>query len=245
MHAQQLLSKDTINVCATLVEVFVDWLYTRKLPSTNQEWVDKEHQPDQHVQWHTAVQLTMIKAYAFADRMLSPDLCRALERTLIDHFIVTNHTPYYGAVIYAFANLPSTSSVLRAMMDAHCRDFEETGDTEENGEMKLRAQLPNTFLVGVMVRYAKLKAKKVTRLDRCSYHDHATEHEKEECQKAAPTPAGDKHNADDSQSRSAHLHAISYGVNGLSDDSSSSNSDSSTENDSDSDFSDSDNNDSD
>lgn len=98
------------------VEVFVDWLYTRRLPVTNEEWNEDEYRLERGAQWHTAVQVAMIKAYAFADRMLLPDLRQALEHELIDYFIVEGCSiPYYGAVIYAFAHLPPASPVLRAM----------------------------------------------------------------------------------------------------------------------------------
>lgn len=82
-----------------IVTVFVDWVYTRKPPVTSEEWNEDEYQEERGAQWHTAVQVAMIKAYAFADRMLSPDLRQALDHKLIDHFTVWYNTTYYGAVI--------------------------------------------------------------------------------------------------------------------------------------------------
>lgn len=112
----------------------------------------------------------------------------------LSYRIANGGIPYYGTIIYAFANLPVASSVLKALVDAHCRDFNDACDTEENGELKLRAQLPNLFLVGVMVRYASIRSKKV-KLRRCDYHEHAMEEEKKECQRTAQTCASDRRTA--------------------------------------------------
>ncbi|KAJ4361300.1 hypothetical protein N0V95_002002 [Ascochyta clinopodiicola] len=177
------------NVCLDDVEcntfeVFVDWLYARKLPAEHTDWVEEEYDSERSHQWHTAVQIAMMKAYAFADRMLSTDLRRAVYHKLVDNFVDDLDVPYYGTIIFAFQNLPPTSPVLEVLVDAHCRNFDETLDTKENGELELRTQLPNAFLVGVMLRYAKSKSEKEeTTLERCDYHEHILETEKQECQK--------------------------------------------------------------
>ncbi|KAF9693742.1 hypothetical protein EKO04_008147 [Ascochyta lentis] len=163
--------------CRTF-EVFVDWLYTRKLPAKRTGWVGEEYDSE----WYITLQIPMMKACAFANRMLSPDFLHAMEHRLIDHFIASGNVPFYEAIIFAFENLPPTSLILKALVDAHCRSFDEAEDTEENGELELRSQLPNTFLVDVMLRYVKLKSRKQTLLDRCDYHGHVSEDEKQECQ---------------------------------------------------------------
>lgn len=167
--------------------MFVDWLYTRKLPAGEKQWAEKQYQPNETVKCHFAVQIAMIKACAFADRIMAPGFLRALEYKLIDHFIVLKTDACYKIVIYAFAHLPPASPVLRAMIDAHCFNFEEWMEKEYD-EVNLRAKLPHTFLVCVMLRYSKLLQSKKKRvwLDRCDYHDHKTKDEKEECHKTAP-----------------------------------------------------------
>ncbi|KAJ8112973.1 hypothetical protein OPT61_g4788 [Boeremia exigua] len=113
--------------------VFVDWLYTRKLPAKLHEWVAEEYQHDQHVRWHAGVQVAMVKSCAFANRMLSPVLQHAIELEIIDHFVVHNNKPYYEAVILAFNSLPPERPVLRVReiqlekVDDHATEDEKKG----------------------------------------------------------------------------------------------------------------------
>ncbi|KAJ4378225.1 hypothetical protein N0V86_005925 [Didymella sp. IMI 355093] len=180
--------------------VFVDWLYTGEIPADcdgfNDDRCPKVSGNKLRALWHTNTQLAMLKAYTFADRMISPDLCKALEHHIIDYFIYCESS-YYGAVIYAFTRLPPTNPILRVMIDSHCHSFLAIDDEEHNGELQLRAQLPNAFLVGVMLRLAKVNSELLAKVDECDscdyavdldahdYHDHATEKERKECQKAA------------------------------------------------------------
>ena len=173
-------------MCPFLVGVFVDWLYTRKLPAGDKQWAEKQYQPHEGANCHLALQIAIIKACVLADRILSPGFLRAVEYKLIDHFIVLETDASYTVIIYAFEHLRPASPVLRAMMDTYCNNFEEWME-EEYDEVNLRAQLPHAFLVGVMLRYSKLiKSKKEVWLDRCDYHGHTTESEKKECRKTAP-----------------------------------------------------------
>lgn len=186
------------------VSIFVGWLYTRKLPGLIEEWSEDEF-PEDRSQLENSFaqsagpQLSMLKAAILADRMLSSKLRQAIEHRLIDYFTSKdrNMVPSYEAVTYAFAHLPHTSAVLRLLIDAQCQFFREEYDTEQNGELERRAHLPNAFLIGVMIRYAKLNAARLVKLndldrhrhkklfeqklDRCDYHNHATEQERKEC----------------------------------------------------------------
>jgi hypothetical protein len=184
----------------TTVAVFVEWLYTRKIPATSDGFNDDRcpQVSDDKLwnHWYTNTQLAMLKAYTLADRMISPDLCKALEHHIIGSFIEEG-SPNYGAVIYAFTHLPPTNPILRVMIDSRCHFIGDIDDEEHNGELQLRAQLPNAFLVGVMLRLAKVNSEQfaklkrcdhgdfVGKLDACDYHDHATEKERKKCQKAA------------------------------------------------------------
>jgi hypothetical protein len=177
------------------VEVFANWLYTGKLPDTDEEWNREEY--EYSLQWYATADLNMVKACAFAHRMFAPRLYKALEHRIVNEHVGGIGRPYYAAAIYAFAHLPPTSPVLRVMIDAQCRGLDVLGDTAGNGQLVLRPQLPNAFLVGVMVKLTELNAEKETRLEnygcykhgwemkRCDYHDHATETERKECEKAA------------------------------------------------------------
>ncbi|KAF3039205.1 hypothetical protein E8E12_007965 [Didymella heteroderae] len=183
--------------------VFSDWLYTGKLPAMDEGWNEEEYRMDldakSNTQWHTATQVAMLKAYAFADRMLSPGLRKALEHEIIAYFVDDGGREVcYRAAIHAFAHLPSASPVLQVMIDAHCQEFARKNDTEEDGELQLHAQLPNAFLIGVMKRLAKLHLEMKIRLakcspckyyghteqlDKCDYHGHSTKKERRECRR--------------------------------------------------------------
>ncbi|KAJ4406031.1 hypothetical protein N0V91_004915 [Didymella pomorum] len=119
-------------------------------------------------QWYITAQLVMLKAYAFAHRTLCAKFTDALEHNIVDAYITGDTSPpWHEAVIYAFGHLPSGSSVLKIVIDTHCHHFDENYDREDNGQLQFRAQLPNTFLTGVMDRLAKLNGDQQAKVDDC------------------------------------------------------------------------------
>ena len=107
-------------------------------------------------------------------------------------FTKAAHAPLYEAVIYAFENLPSDSIVLQLLIDAHCRYFYQNADTEENGELERRQQLPKSFLIGVMLKFTAADSNAgVELLHGCDYHGHESEQERQACQNAVFDPGYD------------------------------------------------------
>jgi hypothetical protein len=182
--------------------------YTRKLPTTESEWNEGKYPegPEDggdntylRDQWYITAQLVMLKAYAFAHRTLCAKFTDALEHNIVDAYITGDTSPpWHEAVIYAFGHLPSGSSVLKIVIDTHCHHFDENYDREDNGQLQFRAQLPNTFLTGVMDRLAKLNGDQQAKvddcrcintndryveLDRCDYHNHNTRKERKMCRR--------------------------------------------------------------
>jgi hypothetical protein len=118
------------------------------------------------------------------DRILAPEFQRALEKYFIDYMSSASISTWYEAMIFAFANLPATSPALQVLVDRQCSEHEVDKDNEE--ELALQSQLPNSFLVRVMNRYSVLLEGSCKELDRCDYHRHEAEEEKETCQKEGP-----------------------------------------------------------
>lgn len=89
-------------------EIFADWLYTRKLPTTEAEWNENDYPKDGNVktrnQWYIAAQLAMLKEYAFAHRMLCPELSQEPEYIIVDLYTDDGGLViFYEVVIYAFS----------------------------------------------------------------------------------------------------------------------------------------------
>jgi hypothetical protein len=155
------------------VELFLEWLYTQEYPReqrfsgfTNLVY-GKEYRRSQ---------INRLKACAFGDRFMAPGFRASSESALIDAIVYGGCPPYYTSIIYAYEHLPPSSPVLQALIDRHCRSFSEQSDTNLNGELKRRSQLPHDFLVGVMLRYMRLQSgSKKKPLDRCDYHGHTSD----------------------------------------------------------------------
>lgn len=117
----------------------------------------------------------MLDTWVFADRFLTHALRRDCEYALTDNFC-RRCLPYYEVIISAFERLPSTSPILRAMIAGHCERWDKDADNEENGELSRRSELPNDFLVGVMVQYMMIKEHGLdARPDPCQFHEHPQE----------------------------------------------------------------------
>lgn len=165
-----------MEVCTYLstVELFLEWPYTQQYP--------KEH----HFGDTAYGQIKRLKTCAFGDRFRAPGFRVSSESALIDAMVDTakHHPPYYRSIIYAYDHLPSSSPVFQALIDRHCYSFREESDTNKNGELERRSQLPHDFLLGVVLRYSQLQTgNKRKSLDRCDYHGHTADDEKgENCQ---------------------------------------------------------------
>jgi hypothetical protein len=155
--------------------VFVDWLYSQKFPTTDKDWqvvTETEDESD----------LNIIKTCAFGDRFMVPKLFQDANNHYVDAKL---NLSLYSIVIYAFNNLRSDTPLLKFLVDLHCAVWQRTCDDTDEDEKALQPQLPNDFLVRVMYRYSELRETKIdgTELDRCSYHVHTSDEEREECRR--------------------------------------------------------------
>lgn len=161
-----------------IFDIFIDWIYTQKLPATGDEWKAVAKESAKSVYGFESRHMAQIKTYVLADRFMA-----AVFRKVVGNNIVNANSlmpPWYEVVIYAYSNLRSEDMMLRFLVDTHCA---YCGD-DPPGEVKLYPEPPHEFLVSVMIRYRERKTGTCsTHVDRCSYHEHSSEEEKAECQK--------------------------------------------------------------
>ena len=181
------------DVSISTFDVFVDWLYTQKLPeqgkySTLDEAVG--HWPRLYSSETRNKTEGLIDLYIFADGHDIPKLRRDVMDALLTHLNSENIIlPYYETIINAFSRLPKGSPVRQLLIDHYCRFFEKSYDDDASAaELDSRSKLPTDFLVGIMFRHADImellrnnKINATYRLDICDYHEHASKAEREKC----------------------------------------------------------------
>lgn len=139
-----------------VVNVFVGWLYTQRLPSTNEDWAG---QVGERSSIASRAMVTQLKTYVFADRILAS----AFRRACYDHFVqdvIQKDCVYYETVIYAYEHLAPDNRILQLLVEVHCRSFVAEEDKHIEGELEKRNQLPYEFLMQVMIRYSSMKSRK-------------------------------------------------------------------------------------
>jgi len=160
------------------VEIFIDWLYTGKLPQKSKHW----DAGNDDLGEYDGVQLAILKACALGDRLTAPVFRDSVQRVFVRRY--TSQAPFYRGVIFAFANFPHDHVLLTMLVDTHCQEYATEDDTLLDGELAHRSQLPKEFLLRVMLRYSDLRKGKVNdELKPCDYHGHRSEVEREACQK--------------------------------------------------------------
>jgi hypothetical protein len=163
-------------------DIFVDWLYTCKIPKTIDFWTFPSVQPPATGApfSYQEPELLAVKAYVVADRLDTPELWYAINNMFVKGLVEI--APWYESVIYAFANVPYERRLLQLMVDSHCRYSEALGDANDDEE-KLYPELPHEFLLRVMKRYRELREEGAMNkdLNECDYHEHVTEEERARC----------------------------------------------------------------
>jgi hypothetical protein len=171
-------------------DIFIDWLYTQKLPKRSREWVTPTAEIEAGSHNHSrVVERLMMEVYVFADRFLVPQLKVALFRFFANFCNNDAIPPYYEAIIYAFDNLPSTSPMLTLLVKLHCAYWTDSSDTTDNGELELRHELPQDFFLRGMAQFAKGRDKeKAKGVACCDCHKETTVTEREGCDTCNPLP---------------------------------------------------------
>jgi hypothetical protein len=127
-------------------------------------------------------QSARVKALVFGDRVLSPIFRQRVCKSLVTELM--RHRVFYKTIIYAFANLAVDHPVLELMVFRHCQVFGDGADEELVEDFDRRSELPNSFLVRVMLRYRQCEDHiwDEDEADLCYYHGHANEEERKQCQ---------------------------------------------------------------
>lgn len=161
-----------------IFNLFIEWLYTQNLP--NLTTLDAN-------EINASNQLWKIKLYAFADRFAVSRLRTALNLEIVKDAAPPHLSMWtYTAIIYAFANLPSTDPLLDLFVDIH---YIYLSDKVNNPEARgWLDRLPREFLlrffkkVGTERRsHRQFRLTKSYAIDFCSYHEHTTDQQKREC----------------------------------------------------------------
>jgi hypothetical protein len=167
-----------------VLEIFIDWMYTQKLPSAASDW----YQPSEDGH-DSNLQKMQMKAYIFADRFLVPGLRCAIHNYIADELIQGGKPPSYEMVVYAFDNLPAKSKMLALVVKLYCVFSKPSDDSK--AEIRRRSELPWEFLLRVMLCYGKMKDGLdlvVTDVNSC--HEHLTVEERQACSRCMDAEAG-------------------------------------------------------
>ena len=128
-----------------------------------------------------------LKSLVLSDQILSPNFHRAVLEVTISDLMSKNSVSSYDNVIYGFAKLRTDHPILDLLVEIYCLEFYEAMDTDANGEIELRFQLPIEFLIRVMLRYSNLRLEipswpKNKDLNPCDYHGHKSKEERAICE---------------------------------------------------------------
>jgi hypothetical protein len=164
--------------------LFVHWLYTQQLPNNDYDirlvaGAELAGRSDQG----SDAQTVLIKAYVFADRMLAHQFKRSVRNLFVD--MTWTCSPWYRHVICAFENIKEDDPILDYIVDLHCMRWSPKSDLGYPDEMSLQPQLPQPFLLRVMMRMQGLrdidpKGEEIKE-KACSYHEHDSDDREKTC----------------------------------------------------------------
>jgi hypothetical protein len=170
-------------------DVFVDWLYTKKIPETDKQWLEREADQEYWC-YRGRVNLLRLKVYVVADRLGIQELLQRINNNFVDVNIYV--PPRYEEVIYAFSNIPAGRRILEKMVDSYCTCSSPSDDDLGTGQKELRNKLPFDFLLQISRRYQQRESDRNWRDDpddelcACDYHEHASDEEREQCKGKEP-----------------------------------------------------------
>ena len=169
--------------------IFVHWLYAQTLPNCPQLILRlaEETDPGSELGWsrYRHAWELVLKCGMFGDRFLTPAFHHLAHNTFVNVQFGEGvdggaSGVSYATIIWAFDNLPSDSLILAMMVDLQCIAWNEEQDDEE--EKRDLSQLPNEFLVAVMLKQNKIRVcDETTELSACDYHLHESEEKKKAC----------------------------------------------------------------
>ncbi|KAH7389568.1 hypothetical protein DE146DRAFT_700989 [Phaeosphaeria sp. MPI-PUGE-AT-0046c] len=159
--------------------LFVNWTYTKQVPHSILEWADIDTSSSYYL---PALRLyELIRAYAFGDRILAPDFCRATSNVITK--MLNGYVPSFGIcdtlVQLAFSKLPQACVILQNLIDAYCANW---NNNQRNYSLEVQNRLPLDFHRRVshkLYELGKMTDEEKGR-QRC-YFEHASDEEKGAC----------------------------------------------------------------
>jgi hypothetical protein len=161
-------------------DVFVDWLYTKKIPETQQQWLTLEPNEDFY-DYNCRMNMLRLKAYVVADRLGSQELLEMINNNYVDDNC--DSPPWYKEINYAFSNIPSNRRILKLIVAAHCTYSRPNDDKQWADQTELGDILPLEFLLQVLKYYQQMVEDRSweEQLYACPFHEHVTDEERQEC----------------------------------------------------------------
>jgi hypothetical protein len=153
MWSRKCVSKDrNRKFCSSnhaVVDVFVTWLYTRRDPLDNTEWLENL--------WNIPPQryFVAIRAYILGDELLVTRFCCAVHNAVVNHAIgySFNAKNYLVMTKIAFDNVPENKTLLEVFVNNFCVIREEEMKDDEDSKLAVyRDELPPAFMWRVMQR---------------------------------------------------------------------------------------------
>jgi hypothetical protein len=168
-----------------IFECFVHWLYYQRFPSASKGDDETLVQSWEATSEDGILTTNLIKMYILADSRIVP----ALQRQVVDRLFRRIHEvdlPTRDDVVYAFENLKSNSPLCRFLVDVgiHYGWYDANGIKQS--EAKGHEHWPAEYLFAFACRATEVVMNMIMNdnhfcLDKCDYHEHRTDKEREEC----------------------------------------------------------------
>lgn len=164
-------------------DVFVDWLYTNKIPMSRDEWLKQTVGEDDNL-YYCRESVLRLKTYVLADRLGALQLLKAVNKPYVNEY--SDGAPFYEEIIYAFFNVSAGRRLLSFIVTQHCRHSETNHDDQYGWELELLGSLPHAFLLQAMKEYRRLcqEERFDEAVDVCDYHEYCSEKERNDCRQA-------------------------------------------------------------
>ena len=161
-------------------EFFVHWLYHKGLPTKNNAPVELLGDWNHETDGGGLRTGNLIHLYVLGDRYDIAELKLLALSTLFLHMeSIDTGLPSCSQIRYAFENLPTSSVLLRYLVDSYCHYAGAC-----LWQNRTAHDFPSAFLDRVLTRYADCMHSDRTScddLDLCSYHNHKNNEEKMNC----------------------------------------------------------------
>jgi hypothetical protein len=176
-------------VLTSVVNTFVDWLYSTKISHTDLHMHRLLDIGDDDDDSHDILAL---KAIVLGERLLMPRFVRAIQFYFVKSYLMPmlgqtreDLSPPFSVIIYAFNNLTDDNPVLDMLVDLHVRNYKIEASSQAEASPRAEETLPHEFLIRVVHAYGQKntldwQARQGTPVP-CDYHGHTTADERKQC----------------------------------------------------------------